>query len=49
LRSSGRINVQAVAATMGGGGHFMASGLTYPGDLRAAIAGVREALRTAGL
>jgi phosphoesterase RecJ-like protein len=49
LRSSGRINVQAVAATMGGGGHFMAAGLTYPGDLQAAIAGVREALRKAGL
>lgn len=49
LRSSGRINVQAVAATLGGGGHFMASGLTYPGDLQAAIAGVRQALREAGL
>jgi phosphoesterase RecJ-like protein len=49
LRSSGRINVQAVAATLGGGGHFMASGLTYPGDLQAAIGGVREALRKAGL
>lgn len=49
LRSSGRINVQAVAATMGGGGHFMASGLTYPGDLQAAIAGVRAALLKAGL
>jgi len=49
LRSSGRINVQAVAATIGGGGHFMASGLTYPGDLQAAVAGVREALRNAGL
>jgi phosphoesterase RecJ-like protein len=49
LRSSGRINVQAVAAEMGGGGHFMASGLTYPGDLAAAIAGVRKALLEAGL
>jgi phosphoesterase RecJ-like protein len=49
LRSSGRINVQAVALTMGGGGHFMASGLTYPGDLQAAVAGVRDALRKAGL
>lgn len=49
LRSSGRINVQAVAASLGGGGHFMASGLTYPGDLEAAIAGVREVLRGAGL
>ncbi|HXP93158.1 MAG TPA: bifunctional oligoribonuclease/PAP phosphatase NrnA [Candidatus Binatia bacterium] len=49
LRSSGRINVQAVAATLGGGGHFMASGLTYPGDRQAAIAGVRAALKKAGL
>lgn len=49
LRSSGRINVQAVAATLGGGGHFMASGLTYAGDLKAAIAGVRAALLKAGL
>src|ERR1700736_3713425 len=29
LRSSGKINVQAAASTLGGGGHFMASGLTY--------------------
>jgi phosphoesterase RecJ-like protein len=49
LRSSGRINVQAAAATLGGGGHFMASGLTYPGDLRAAIEGVHAALRAQGL
>ncbi len=49
LRSSGRVNVQAAAATVGGGGHFMASGLTYPGDLPAAIAGVRAALKAQGL
>jgi phosphoesterase RecJ-like protein len=49
LRSSGRINVQAAAATMGGGGHFMASGLTYPGDLKAALEGVHAALRAQGL
>jgi phosphoesterase RecJ-like protein len=49
LRSSGRINVQAAAASVGGGGHFMASGLTYPGDLTAAIAGVRAALKAEGL
>ena len=49
LRSSGRVNVQAAAATMGGGGHFMASGLTYPGDLGAALEGVHAALRAQGL
>src|SRR3984957_13466715 len=49
LRSSGNVNVQAAAATLGGGGHFMASGLTYPGDLDAAIVGVRAALKAEGL
>jgi phosphoesterase RecJ-like protein len=49
LRSSGRVNVQKAAASVGGGGHFMASGLTYPGDLAAAIAGVRAALKAEGL
>jgi phosphoesterase RecJ-like protein len=49
LRSSGRVNVQAAAATMGGGGHFMASGLTFPGDLKAALEGVHAALRAQGL
>jgi bifunctional oligoribonuclease and PAP phosphatase NrnA len=49
LRSSGKVNVQAAAATLGGGGHFMASGLTYPGDLDAAIVGVRAALKAEGL
>jgi nanoRNase/pAp phosphatase (c-di-AMP/oligoRNAs hydrolase) len=50
LRSSGRINVQAVASTLGGGGHFMASGLTYPErDLQRAIDGVHNALRAQGL
>jgi phosphoesterase RecJ-like protein len=49
LRSGGRINVQAAAATLGGGGHFMASGLTYSGDLQAAIDGVHAALRAQGL
>jgi bifunctional oligoribonuclease and PAP phosphatase NrnA len=49
LRSSGKVNVQAAAATLGGGGHFMAAGLTYPGDLQAAIVGVRAALKAEGL
>jgi phosphoesterase RecJ-like protein len=49
LRSSGRVNVQAAAATLGGGGHFMASGLTYPGNLQEAIRGVHAALKAEGL
>jgi len=49
LRSSGKINVQLAAASLGGGGHFMASGLTYEGDLQAAIAGVHAALKAQGL
>ena len=49
LRSSGRINVQAAAAALNGGGHFMASGLTFEGPLAAAIEGVHAALRAQGL
>jgi phosphoesterase RecJ-like protein len=49
LRSSGKVNVQAAAATMGGGGHFMASGLTYPGTLDEAIVAVHAALKAEGL
>lgn len=49
LRSSGRVNVQAVARRVGGGGHFRASGLTYPGNLQEAIAGVHSALYAEGL
>jgi phosphoesterase RecJ-like protein len=50
LRSSGRINVQLAAASLNGGGHFMAAGLTYPErDLQKAIDGVHAALRAQGL
>lgn len=49
LRSGGTINVQEAAASLGGGGHFMASGLTYPGTLPEALAGVRAALKAQGL
>ncbi len=49
LRSSGEINVQAAAGSLGGGGHFRASGLTYHGTLREAIAGVEAALVAQGL
>jgi phosphoesterase RecJ-like protein len=49
LRSSGRINVQAAAARLGGGGHFRASGLTYIGTLGDAVEAVQEALVAEGL
>src|SRR5579875_979700 len=49
LRSNGRVNVQAAAARLGGGGHFRASGLTYHGTRDAAIAAVEEALIAEGL
>lgn len=49
LRSSGRVNVQAAAANLGGGGHFRASGLDFKGNLDQAIAAVDEALEAQGL
>ena len=49
LRSNGRVNVQAAAATLGGGGHFRASGLTYYGTLSDAFAAVDAALVAQGL
>lgn len=49
LRSSGRINVQAAAARLGGGGHFRASGLTFIGPLPKAIEAVRSVLVAEGL
>jgi phosphoesterase RecJ-like protein len=49
LRSSGRINVQAAAARLGGGGHFRASGLTHRGALADAFASVNAALIAEGL
>jgi phosphoesterase RecJ-like protein len=49
LRSSGKINVMEASASLGGGGHFMASGLTFDGDLQGAIAGVHAALVAQGL
>ncbi len=49
LRSNGKINVQAAAARLGGGGHFRAAGLTYVGPLADAIEAVRGALRAEGL
>lgn len=49
LRSSGRVNVQAAAKRLGGGGHFRASGLTFNGTLEEAFRGVDEALVAEGL
>ena len=49
LRSAGRVNVQAAAARLGGGGHFRASGLTYHGPLEEAFAAVDAALVAEGL
>jgi bifunctional oligoribonuclease and PAP phosphatase NrnA len=49
LRSSGRINVQAAAQRLGGGGHFRASGLTCYGSLKEAFAAVAAALNDEGL
>jgi phosphoesterase RecJ-like protein len=49
LRSAGRINVQAAAARLGGGGHARASGLTFEGSTADAIVAVREALLAEGL
>jgi phosphoesterase RecJ-like protein len=49
LRSSGRVNVQAAAARLGGGGHFRASGLTFLGTLPDAVKGVDHALTAEGL
>jgi len=49
LRSSGRVNVQAAAAHLGGGGHFRASGLTFNGSLEDAFAAVNAALTAEGL
>lgn len=49
LRSVGRINVQAAAASLGGGGHFRAAGLDYDGSLAEVIAAVDKALVAQGL
>jgi phosphoesterase RecJ-like protein len=49
LRSNGKINVQAAAARLGGGGHFRAAGLTYVGPVEQAIEAVRAALHAEGL
>jgi len=45
LRSRGRINVQAAAQVMGGGGHFRAAGATVAGPREDAVAKVLDAVR----
>ena len=49
LRSNGRVNVQAAAKRLGGGGHFRASGLTCHGTLEEAFRAVDAALVAEGL
>jgi phosphoesterase RecJ-like protein len=49
LRSNGRVNVQAAAKRLGGGGHFRASGLTWNGSLSDGIVAVEQALVAEGL
>ena len=49
LRSNGRINVQAAAARLDGGGHARAAGLSYEGTLPDALAAVHGALKAEGL
>ena len=45
LRSRGRMNVNRVAVSFGGGGHVLASGATIPGPIGDATDRVLEALR----
>jgi bifunctional oligoribonuclease and PAP phosphatase NrnA len=49
LRSNGRVNVQAAAARLGGGGHYRASGLTFEGPLEEGFKAVEAALEAEGL
>jgi phosphoesterase RecJ-like protein len=47
LRSKGRVNVQEIAKTFGGGGHFAAAGCTVKGTLREVQIKVFRAIRKA--
>ena len=49
MRSSGRVNVQAAAGRLGGGGHFRASGFSFDGPVEAAVAALRAAIVAEGL
>lgn len=44
LRSRGRVDVGAIAAELGGGGHHNASGFTFTGSAEAAIEEIRKRL-----
>jgi phosphoesterase RecJ-like protein len=44
LRSKGRVDVSAVAVSLGGGGHRFAAGFTSAGDLDSTVDAVRRAL-----
>ncbi|MGA7271295.1 MAG: bifunctional oligoribonuclease/PAP phosphatase NrnA [Acidimicrobiia bacterium] len=44
LRSRGRVDVGAIAADLGGGGHHNAAGFTFHGDPEAVLKAVRERL-----
>ena len=44
LRSRGRVDVGAIAADLGGGGHHNASGFTWRGSVEDAVAAVRHRL-----
>ncbi|NIR40577.1 MAG: hypothetical protein GWN79_23215 [Actinobacteria bacterium] len=45
LRSRGVVDVGAIAAANGGGGHRNAAGFTVPGPLDAVVERIREGLR----
>jgi phosphoesterase RecJ-like protein len=49
LRSNGRVNVQAAAKRLDGGGHFRAAGLSWNGPLAEAFGAVERALVAEGL
>ncbi len=47
LRSKGRVDVSAVAVSLGGGGHRFAAGFTSTDDLDATVGAIRAALASA--
>jgi bifunctional oligoribonuclease and PAP phosphatase NrnA len=48
LRSTGHVDVAAVAAALGGGGHAVAAGFTCDGDVDAVLAALRAACAPTG-
>ncbi|HVA38884.1 MAG TPA: bifunctional oligoribonuclease/PAP phosphatase NrnA [Candidatus Dormibacteraeota bacterium] len=49
MRSNGEVNVQSVAAHLGGGGHFRAAGCTFLGSAEGAVGAISDALRAEGV